>query len=469
MYHISDIKQFSKCPKSYFLNKNANKTYFNFFRNEFNIVDIYKDLFNIKDCFVGKTGDNPSLVLENIDKYDYFINARFATSDLRVKVSLLKKGINGFSLYFFKPMLSKEPDYNSFYITYDVLKRNNIHVDSIYLVYVNNEYIYKDKVNFKEALIITDKFNDKQIIDSVDSITFNYDEIINKIKDSSLDNSIVELNKHCSSCEYFNDCFKDKIDDDSIMHLVSSKYKFDMYNDGLRKLNDTDLSRIDGTSLQYAQIMASRNNGLFVDKPRLKEFIDSFDCDTISFIDFEWDCFLFPIYENMKCFDLLPFEYSLYVKNGDQITNYNYVGKGDCRKEFIEKLLNDIPSTGPIVAYNSFSAEVLRLQELSTRFPEYKDKLKQVIDRFIDIAEPFSKGIVYDIRFKGQLSLKHIDSVISNISYSSLDVKDGLDAVINFRRYESSLDENIKSGLIKYCNQDAYSLIIIYNYLVSLL
>ncbi len=77
----------------------------------------------------------------------------------------------------------------------------------------------------------------------------------------------------------------------------------------------------------------------------------------------------------MNCFGLLPFEFSLYVKNKDNIDNYCYVGKGDCRKEFIETLINKLPKEGPIIAFNSFSAEVLRIEELASQFPEYKTQL----------------------------------------------------------------------------------------------
>ena len=77
--------------------------------------------------------------------------------------------------------------------------------------------------------------------------------------------------------------------------------------------------------------------------------------------------------------------------------------------------------------------------------------------------------MLYDIRFKGQLSLKRIVSTISNISYSEFEVKDGLDAIKYFRKYELTNDESIKNDLITYCNQDAYSMIVIYNYLKQLL
>lgn len=468
MFHISDIKQFNKCPRSYFLNKTYKESFFSFYRNDYSIIDIYKDYFNIEDCFIGKTGDSPALVLDNLDKYDYFINARFATSDIRVKASLLHRINDGYSLYFFKPMLPKDLDLLSLYITYDVLRKNNINITNIYIIYVNKDYILTDTIDFKKALVVIDTFNNNSIFDLVSNYDYDYISVINDIKKYDF-NSCIDLNKNCGSCEYFNECFKDDFDDDSIMHLVSSKYKYDMYCEGLKKFCDVDTNRIDCTSLQYAQIIASKNKGMFIDKKRLKEFMNQISNNIISFIDFEWDCFLFPKYKNMKTFGLLPFEFSLYIKNGEDISNHCYVGKGDCREEFIKTLISLIPQEGPIVAYNSFSAEVLRLEELAVQFPKYKNELESIIKRFVDIAEVFSKGIIYDIKYQGQLSLKKVVSVISDISYKNLSVKDGLDAVVNFREYEKTDDENIKNNLIKYCNQDSYSLIVIYNYLFSLI
>lgn len=467
MLHISDIKKYSKCPRYYFLSRTSSQNYFNYFRNEINIVDIYKSVFKINSCFIGKTGDSPELVLKEINNYDYFINARFAYNDIRVKTSLLKKEDSGYSLFFFKPILSKELDYNSMYITFDVLKKNNINVTNIYLIYINKDYILKGDIDYKDALVITDSFNNEKIFDIISNYSYDYESIVKEITDD--DYSVFDINRNCSACEYFEICHGNNISDDSILHLVSSKFKYDMYKDGITKLENVDINKIDGTSLQYAQIMASRNNGLFVDKKRIKEFLETFNTKPICFIDFEWDSFLFPMYEGMKCFGILPFEFCLYIIDCDnKETNYSYVGKGDCREEFIIELINHLPKDGPIVAYNSFSAEVLRLKELSEQFPKYKNTLDSICNRFIDIAEVFSKGMLYDVRFKGQLSLKRIISTISSISYNEFEVKDGLDAIKYFRKYENNSDDTIKNDLITYCNQDAYSMLIIYYYLKQL-
>ena len=467
MYHISDIKHFNKCPIYYYLNKKSKNTFFTFFKNDYNLVDIIKDYFDIKDCFVGNVGDNHNLVLENIVKYNYFINPRFAYQSMRVKASLLVKREDAFDLYIFKPNIRKELDTDTFYITKDVLEKNNLKIDNLYMINVNRDYVLKDTIDYKQLLSVTDTFNDipiKELVNNIEHVDY-----LATISNIETYDEQFKFDKKCLSCENLNYCMPN-IEDDSILHLVSSQYKFDMYKDGCSKLKDAQTDKIDATSLQYAQIKASMNNGLFVDKVSLKSFLDSFKHNTVSFIDFEWDSYLFPVYNNMKCFSILPFEYSLCVLNNDgSINKHTYVGTKDCREEFINDLLNNIPSDGPIVAYNAFSAEVLRLKELGEQFPNYKDRLEKLCNRFIDIAEVFSKGIVYDLKYKGQLSLKNILAVISGISYNEFDIKNGLDAIKYHREYEKNNDDSIKEDLIKYCNQDAYGMIVVYNYLLSLL
>ena len=471
MFHISDIKKYMNCHQLYYLEKDNHGSFFNYLKNDYSLSDLIIKFFNLDNVFIGSVGDSSDLAIQNLDKYTSFYNARFEYKEMRIKPFLLIKNVQDYDLYFFHTFPQKELDLNTYYINYDVLKNNGIYVSSIKDIYVNNKYILNDELDISKIFIVNDEFKGSKIIDFVKDYQFDYLSIINDIENNTIDeSSSISLKKECFTCNYLNHCFKDKIPSDSILHLVSSSYKFDMYQDGAIHLKDFDINHLEGTSLQYAQIMASRNNGLFVDKHLLKEFLSQMDSRPICFIDFEWDTYLFPIYKNMKCFGSLPFEFCLYILDeNNNLINKSFVGKGDCREEFIKELLNSIPNNGPIVAFNSFSAEVLRINELIEQFPSYKDKLMPLAKRFIDLAEPFSKGMVYDLRFAGKLSVKNLVSIINGVDYHELDVTDGLDAVRNYRIYLSNNDENIKNNLIEYCNLDAYSLFIIYNYLKSLL
>lgn len=471
MYHISDIKKYIKCPKLFYLDKGLRKDYFNYLRNDYSLTDIIKIVFNIDDAFIGGVGDPTNKVLDALNNYKYFINARFEYHDVRVKAFLLIKNDDGYNLYFFKPIIGNEIDLDYYYIVYDVLVKNGLNITDIFNISVNNNYELIGEIDFNKTLVISDTFSDSKIISLVKNHNYNYLDIIEEMNSHKLeDYNKYSFNKECLICQQFDMCQDVKIDDDSILHLVSSQFKFDMYNSNLKKLFEVDIDKIDCTSLQYAQIMASRNGGLFVDKKKLVDFMKSFELYPITFIDFEWDSYLFPIYDKMKCLDHIPFEFCLYTldENG-KLENKNYVGINDCREEFVKELINAVPKNGVIVAFNSFSAEVLRINELMNIFPQYKYDLKSIKDRFIDIAEVFSKGIVYDLKFAGKLSVKNIVSVISDIDYNKLNIKDGLEAVYYHRKYETDLDSDIRNDLVDYCNLDAFSLYVIYLYLLEII
>ena len=214
------------------------------------------------------------------------------------------------------------------------------------------------------------------------------------------------------------------------------------------------------------------HGGLFIDKPALKHWLRSFESDNISYIDFEWDRYLVPPYINMRPMDVLCFEFALYYQDENGTMQHKtYVGTGDCRKEFIENLIACLPNNGPILAYNADGAEKLRLEELGNMFPEYKDKLNDIKNRFIDLATPFIEGLVYDIRMKGNYTLKKLVDIVSDYSYSDLQIYDGMQAVYNWRNADkgSAKQEEIVNNLKEYCSLDAYGLFLVYRWLLNIM
>ena len=175
-----------------------------------------------------------------------------------------------------------------------------------------------------------------------------------------------------------------------------------------------------------------------------------------------------PRYENMKPLDVIPFEYVLYTQERGELVNKSFLSKGDCRREFVESLINDLPDEGSILAYNADGAECLRLKELQREFPEYSDKLEKIISRFVDLAVPFVEGLVYDVRMAGNFSLKKLVAILSDESYENLDINEGMKAVYSWRDIDKEIDtdeEKTIEELKKYCGLDAYGLVIVYRWL----
>ncbi|MBR3227655.1 MAG: DUF2779 domain-containing protein, partial [Erysipelotrichaceae bacterium] len=128
---------------------------------------------------------------------------------------------------------------------------------------------------------------------------------------------------------------------------------------------------------------------------------------------------------------------------------------------------------GPILAYNATGAECRRIMELADLFPEYRTELDHILERFVDLAIPFTEGMIYDCRMRGNFSLKRLVDMISCISYTDLAINDGVNAVRRWRDIdmgnEDIDEEEVIHDLIEYCSLDAYGLFLVYKWLIELI
>lgn len=478
MLHISDIKKFLRCERFYFYSKDENNVFQPYLRSDESINDLIIEYLNIKNCFIGIKNDTYERFVSEVNNYEWFCHPRFVDGELRINIPFMHKTSDGFDVYFvYYGTLIKELDLITYRISLRLLKKLGIRVDDVYIIYLNEDYVNNGELQVNNLFLTTSTYKDKNIIDIINEGECDYDNIIELMKDSEVEKLSNNKCKYCRQnglCDYYTLCFpnEEKIPDDSILTLVSSKNKNKMYDEGIKLLKDVDLEQIEGNRVQYAQIIASRNGGLFVDKPALSNWLSSFGSKKMSFIDFEWDRYLIPPYVGMKPMDVLCFEFALYYTDDNgKLEHRTFVGKGDCRKEFIETLIECLPKDGPVLAYNAEGAEKLRLEELGRMFPEYNDKLQAIKDRFIDLAIPFVDGIVYDTRMKGNYTLKKLVDIVSNYSYSDLEIYDGMEAVYNWRNIDKGVndEEQIVNNLKEYCSLDAYGLFLVYKWLNKLM
>lgn len=479
MYHLSDIKKFLRCDRLYYYSKGEENAFRPFLRSDENIIDLLKEYFGIEDCFLGIRNDENDRFFSSRDQYEWFIRPRFVDGYLRLSIPLMHKGPEGFDLYFlYYGTQIRELDTISLRAANKVLERLNVPVDAIYLIYFNENYTFHEKLDVRQLFCVTDTFRNRKIMSIVEEGDFDYDSLIRRMEKTDPEQEKPAKTRYCRQngiCEYYDRCFpeEEKTASDSILTLVSSQYKKQMYNDGMKLLKDADPERIEGNPIQYAQIMASRNGGTFLDVNALSKWLEKLDERPISFIDFEWDRYLVPAFENMRPMDPLCFEFALYyIDEEGHMEHRTFVATGDCRRDFIEALLMYLPSSGPILAYNAYGAECLRLKELGETFPEYRERLDALIGRFVDLAVPFIEGLVYDVGMEGNFTLKKLVDICSEYSYADLDIYDGMEAVYNWRdigKNNGADEQKILNDLKEYCSLDAYGLFLVYRWLVKLM
>lgn len=482
MFHISDIKKYSRCPKMYW-----NSLYLEseprvqFLRMDEEIMDLVLRYLHIDEYFLGQKGDENAKAMEALKHYSWLVKARFELAELRIKIPLMHKVEDKWDIYFILiGLYAKEDDLQYYCNNIWVLERLGIKIGKIRLIHLNKNYVRQDDLKLDELFVCAEDFTNPKgvplvnITSEVKSHLTNLYPIMEEMKKiAEIKEYPAEKNKACIRkvrCGYYQQCFSEEenLEDDSILTLVSSQYKNKMYQDGIRLLKDAPIELIEGTRQQYAQIMASKNGGLFMDKTALKNWLKNSLIYPLCYLDFEWETFAIPPYSALKPFDVVPFEYSLHIEQADgSIVHKEYVGIKDCRKELIEHLLCDLPSCGSIVAYNGEGAEKIRLLELAEQFPQYQEELKQMAERIVDLSVPFINGLIYDIGMRGFYSLKVLLKVFTEQSYSDLAISHGMDAVYQWRMLdkEGKNEKEIANELMEYCGMDTYAMLLLVRWL----
>lgn len=483
MIHISDVKKFERCPAMYWNHIQDPIIQKPFVYYNEDMMELVIQRLRIKEYFEGNTGDDGTVALKALKHYNVLINARFVLEDLRIKIPVMIKGEQGYILYFtYASCFPKESEAQGIQDHISVLNSLGIDVEAVYVIHLNASYVREDNLDVDQLLIITDcLYNARNhpqhtITTLLSSCKRNLKDVLVEMrKTQQLKACKRKRSKVCTrglKCTYFDRCFPQP-KAASILNLIGSAHKLEMYEKGIVNLKDADFNLIEGNRHQYAQIMADKNGGLFYDKPALRTWLNDSIEYPLSYLDFEWETFAFPPYQGMKPYDVLCFQYSLHIeeeKNAELI-HHEYLGTGDCRIAFIEHLLADIPDTGTILVFNMDGAEKLRLKQLAKQFPAYSKQLLRLCDRMVDLSLPFSSGNFYHIDMEGLYSLKKLVTIFSDFAYNELDISYGLEAVRNWRMLNNLNDEEIekiKSQLFTYCAMDTYAMILVYHGLLSL-
>ncbi len=506
MIHASDLINVWHCPRLgcniHQHKKGQHEPFANLIAPFF---DLAKEKVKVENIPQGRLNDPMERTVELLKQKKGGIRLRFERDGIRTKVPFLfpiceeeestfqeskkktskkrKKRYEDFDYEAIYPILSANPTENlieMMALDQWILEGMGIHVKKHKIVYLNREYVRNGDLNPDELFIEGRHLLRKsgtpyeKTIDDQIAEYLSENDLEKKIRQAKQvlneEDAVPVRNRYCLTprrCAYYNDCFnEDSLDDSSILFLSSASKRAQMFEEGKDTLAKADPYQIEGSPLQFSQVMADRNGGVFLDARAAENWIASLAWPRI-YLDFEWDTFAFPPYDRMIPYDVLCFEFSMHVENEDgTIRHTGFFKQGDGRKEFIETLLKNIPEHGSVIVYNMEGAEKLRLIQLARQFPEYEEQLNEICSRMVDLSVLFEKGIYYDIRQRGHYSLKTMMNLFSDQDgYSKLPVKNGLDAIEAYRRLCASHDEAERNSLAKridtYCAMDTEAEMII--------
>jgi len=406
------------------------------------------------------------------------IQGRFEAGNITCICDVLVRGDDGsFDLYEIKSSTLAKPEHErDLAFQVEVIEGAGYKVDQVFIIHVNYEYVKNGEIE-AEKLAKTTEVTDK----------------IKKLKEFTQDNIAkavgVAKSKECPSISPSNsspgafsdwlDIYKTlaEIEEYSIYHLCSPKV------DMISQLEALGVSRIseipDDFNLnekQRRQVHATKNNEVFVNSQRIKEFLKTLKFP-LYFLDYETLSSVVPYFDGLGPYKQLPFQYSLHVldkPNGDaKHFEYLHTENSNPIKPLTKTLKSQIGTEGTVLVW--FEGFEKSCNELMGKIhPEYEKFYHDVNARVVDLMTPFSTGSYVHKDFFGSASIKKVlPALIPELSYKDLDINQGAaaqrlwtDAILGGKREGEK--EKILSDLSKYCELDTLAMVRIYQHLVEI-
>ena len=388
----------------------------------------------------------------------------FTYNNVFVKVDILHKGKKGWEIYEVKMATEIKDIYiYDVAVQHYVLKGAGLPVSKVNLVYINNQYVRNGDIEVAKLFIIKDI---AELVEEKEGYVVKEIESMREVlKEDDIPN--IDIGRHCHDpydCDFIGFCWQ-HIHEDSVFELKGRGANgYELYKQGIIHLKDVPQELLSNN--QKIQVKCTLEKKDFINQKKVKEFLDSV-WYPLCFLDFETFYSAIPPLDGTRPYQQIPYQYSLYCKdNADaELRYYEYLSQPgiDPRKELIEKLLKEIPENACAVVYNK-SFEIGVLKSLGGWFPEYKEKIDNIINNIRDLMSPFQKKDIYFWQMRGSYSIKAaLPLLVPELSYEDMDIKDGEMAMNAYFTMAESKDpseiEKIRKALLEYCKLDTFGMV----------
>jgi hypothetical protein len=394
-----------------------------------------------------------------------YFEPSFSKDDLFVRCDILIKNSDGtFDLIEVKSGSDMDDEYIlDAAIQNWVLTQTGVKIRKTLVWYINKQCALPDLSNLFIKADVSDDI--AAYFGEIQTIVQNLRSVFAKAKITPPE----EIGPHCNkpfACPFSNFCHKEErnIPELSVFNIPRIGQKaFDLFEQGIVNIEDIDTSKFKFTENQLRMIEHTQSKKMFLNKEAIKAKLDKW-VFPLYLIDFEAMDYDLPGFANTRPGIHIAFQLSvkkLESPEGDikEVGHYLHTDNSDPRVALGKFMLETIGDTGSIVAYSQAfeKGKILDIASLFTGLE--KMQLESLPPRLVDPL-PIFRESVYHHEFHGSYSIKKVGPALlgEKASYKNLNVKDGTEAVVAFRRMISSQNFEEKQQLIKdltiYCDQD---------------
>lgn len=468
-----------QCPKILWLDKNKPEVKEEISNSTLDtgtkVGELAKDLFG--EHINIEYNDNLNIMIEDtkkalMQKEVTVTEASFNYKNNFCSIDILKKNDKTLEIYEVK----SSTDINDIYlddISYQlyVLNKLGYNVTNTYIVHLNSNYIRHGDLELDKLFVINNVTKEALNRQSkVEEIINNINKVMNNNKEPNIDIDI-----HCTNpydCPYFKYCTK-SMEENNVFKLrgMNNTTKFKLYKEGIYTYKELLSSNINDKYKQQIEYELYDKED-YINKEKIRDFISTLTYP-LYFLDFETYQEAIPMYDNIKPYMQIPFQYSLhyYEKEDGPLLHKEFLGEAssDPRRLLAESLVNDIPENVCTLAYNMMFEKMV-IKYLAAIYPDLSKHLMNIHSNMHDLMVPFKNRDYYTKDMHGSYSIKYVLPALfpndPSLDYHNLNLihngSEAMNTFANLSSYSKEEQEEIRKCLLKYCELDTYAMVKIY-------
>jgi hypothetical protein len=216
------------------------------------------------------------------------------------------------------------------------------------------------------------------------------------------------------------------------------------------------------------QILVHKSQKPMIDKESLRAELAELKFP-LYFLDYETYPTSIPPFNGYRPYQHIVFQYSLHVLRSREAEPEHYeclIFDGDPSEQIAASLRKNIGDTGSVISWFK-TFENSRNRELASIWPQYKAFFDDVISRTYDLMLIVENQHYVHPDFYGRSSIKKVLPALfkndPSLSYKSLGVKNGTEAIDAYRRITTGQitgEEAVqkKAEMLEYCKLDTYAM-----------
>lgn len=357
-----------------------------------------------------------------------------------------------------------------------VLERAGLSVSDAYLGHVNSEFVLRKPADYTGLLVEAKVTAEVRAL--LPAIAEEATKALSLIAESSPPEKA--MGSHCTDphpCPFSDRCIA--IGGPRPKYPLSIPPRGAKVAAGLAALGYTDLRDVPADRLSNSTHQRVRH-ATVTGKPVLDRAA-TVDVRALrppfSYLDFETMNFAVPEIIGTRPYEQYPFQWSLHVEasDGGPLEHSEYLevaGFADSGALAI-RLLEALPSTGPIFVYNR-TLEKGALELLARLVPELAPRLRAVVERLYDLL-PITRAAYYHPAMLGSWSIKTVLPTLDPaLGYEGLEeIQDGEAAQLAFLKVRdpgttAQRREQLSARMRKYCERDTFAMVILRRYLCAI-